>query len=239
MALTGYPLIFLAVASVVLLQRPGDRVAWVMAIAFGGLIAGAPLLDLEPRMAPSLRWFMVPVWAFLVWTMPAALYYLFAVFPAPSALDRRVPWLKILIGGAALAVGVVLAAFCLVFRDSGALWWVHEHVPRTVLAWVLSAYSLICMALALASLVMNAFGDAETRRKTRVILAGTVLGFVPILTLRAIMVSMSARRPEQVVPFWVWGIAVLAIGFVPLSVAYAVVKHRVMELPVLFRRSAR
>ncbi|MGQ5491063.1 hypothetical protein ACUH78_19690, partial [Thauera sp. ZXT1-4] len=27
-ALTGYPLIFLAVASVVLLQRPGDRAAW-------------------------------------------------------------------------------------------------------------------------------------------------------------------------------------------------------------------
>ena len=61
---------------------------------------------------------MVPVWAFLVWAMPAALYYLFAVFPAPSAFDRRVPWLKMLIGGAALAVGVVLAAICLVFRDS-------------------------------------------------------------------------------------------------------------------------
>jgi sigma-B regulation protein RsbU (phosphoserine phosphatase) len=238
-ALVGYPLIFLAVASVVLLQRPGDRVAWVMAIAFGGLIAGAPLLQLEPQMPPALRRFMVTVWACLVSTMPAALYYFFAVFPAASPLDRRVPWLKVILGRMALVAGVALAAICLVSGDSGGLWWIHERVPHTLVVWMLSSYSIACMALALASLVMNAFGDVETRRRTRVILAGTVLGFGPILTLRAVLASTSASRPEHVVPFWVWGLAVLAIGFVPLSVAYAVVKHRVMELPVLLRRSAR
>jgi phosphoserine phosphatase RsbU/P len=238
-ALTGYPLIFLAVASVVLLQRPGDRAAWVMALAFGGLIAGAPLLEFEPHMPPTLRRFMVTVWVFLVSTMPAALYYFFAVFPAPSPLDRRVPWLKRLLGSTALVVGALLAAICLVSGDSGALWWVLERVPRTLVVWVPSSYSILCLALALASLVTNASGDPETRRKTRVILAGAVLGFGPIIILRAILASTSETRPEHVVPFWVWGIAVLAIGFVPLSVAYAVVKYRVMDLPVLLRRSAR
>ena len=72
--LTGYPLIFLAVASAVLLQRPGDRDAWVMALAFGGLIASAPLLPIEAQMPSPLRRFMVPVWVFLASTMPAALY---------------------------------------------------------------------------------------------------------------------------------------------------------------------
>jgi phosphoserine phosphatase RsbU/P len=238
-ALAGYPLIFLAVASVVLLQRPGDRAAWVMALAFGGLIAGAPLLEFEAHMPPALRRFMVTVWVFLVSTMAAALYYFFAVFPASSPFDRRVPWLKLLLGGTALVVGAMLAAICLVAGDSGVLWWVLERVPRALMVWVVSSYGIVCLALALTSLVTNAFGDPETRRKTRVILAGTVLGFGPIITLRAIMASTRATRPEHVVPFWVWGIAVLAIGFVPLSVAYAVVKHRVMELPVLLRRSAR
>ena len=97
-ALTGYPLIFLAVASAVLLQRPGDRAAWVMALAFGGLIAGAPLLLFEPQMPPPLRRFMVPVWAFLISTMATALFYFFTVFPAPSPIDRRVPWLKRVLG---------------------------------------------------------------------------------------------------------------------------------------------
>jgi phosphoserine phosphatase RsbU/P len=138
-----------------------------------------------------------------------------------------------------VAVAVVGAALCLLFGDSGALWWVNEHVPRRMLAWTLSSYSVVCIALALASLVTNAFGDPETRRKTRVILAGTVVGLGPVMTLSLILVSTNTSRPERIVPFWAWALAVLAIGFVPLSVAYAVVKHRVMELPVLVRRSAR
>ena len=79
----------------------------------------------------------------------------------------------------------------------------------------------------------------ETRRKTRVILAGTVCGFGPITVLQIVLASSGRERPEEVIPFWGWAVAVLAISLVPLSVAYAVVKHRVMELPVLLRRSAR
>jgi phosphoserine phosphatase RsbU/P len=238
-ALTGYPLIFLAVAAAVLLQRPGDRDAWVMALAFGGLIAGAPLLLIEPQMPSPVRRFMVPVWAFLAATMPAALYYFFAVFPAASWVDRRVPWLKSVLGGTALTAGTVTAGACLAFGTSEGLWWIAERVPARLVEWVVSAYGLICLLLALGSLVTNAFGDAETRRKTRVILAGTVLGFGPVFALRIAIALGRSNRPEEVVPFWAWALAALAISLVPLSVAYAVVKHRVMELPVLLRRSAR
>jgi phosphoserine phosphatase RsbU/P len=239
LALTGYPLIFLAVASVVLLQRPGDRDAWVMAVAFGGLIAGAPLLLLEAQMPPPLRRFMVPVWVFLASSMPAALYYFFAVFPAPSWLDRRVPWLKRVIGGAAAAAGIVTAAICLAFGDSGGLRWIAERIPGAAISGTISIYSVTCMLLALASLLTNTFADPETRRKTRVILAGAVFGFGPIFVLRIVVAWRGGGRPDLIVPFWTWALAALAISLVPLSVAYAVVKHRVMELPVLLRRSAR
>ena len=135
--ITGYPLVFLAVASVVLLQRPADRDAWVMALAFGGLIASAPLLMIEPQMPSGLRRFMVPVWVFLESTMPAALYYFFAVFPAASAVDRRVPWLKWVLGGVAVTAGGITAGVCLAFGDSEGLWWVAEHVPAGTAAWIL------------------------------------------------------------------------------------------------------
>ena len=95
------------------------------------------------------------------------------------------------------------------------------------------------MLLAFASLITNAFGDPGTRRKTRVILAGAVLGFGPVMTLQVLLALRGTRQPEEIVPFWVWALAAMAISLVPLSVAYAVVKHRVMELPVLLRRSAR
>ena len=57
--------------------------------------------------------------------------------------------------------------------------------------------------------------------------------------LQIVLASSGRERPDEVIPFWGWALAVLAICLVPLSVAYAVVKHRVMELPVLLRRSAR
>ena len=40
-------------------------------------------------------------------------------------------------------------------------------------------------------------------------------------------------------PFWLWVGSLLALFLLPVSFAYAVVKHRVMEIPVLLRRSAR
>ena len=66
-----------------------------------------------------------------------------------------------------------------------------------------------------------------------------MLGFGPVMTLQVLLAVGRARQPEEIVPFWVWALAAMAISLVPLSVAYAVVKHRVMELPVLLRRSAR
>jgi hypothetical protein len=51
--------------------------------------------------------------------------------------------------------------------------------------------------------------------------------------------SVSYQREFIDFPFWVWVGAILALFLLPISFAYAVVKHRVMEIPVLIRRSAR
>lgn len=51
--LNSYPLLFLIVGLVVLLQRLEDRNAWLLALLFGGFIAAAPLL--EERLNPALR----------------------------------------------------------------------------------------------------------------------------------------------------------------------------------------
>jgi sigma-B regulation protein RsbU (phosphoserine phosphatase) len=50
----------------------------------------------------------------------------------------------------------------------------------------------------------------------------------------------SQQEPNPLIlPFWTWTAGVAALTLVPLSFAYAVVKHRVMEIPVLLKRSAR
>jgi sigma-B regulation protein RsbU (phosphoserine phosphatase) len=54
-------------------------------------------------------------------------------------------------------------------------------------------------------------------------------------------IEVRGLRGTQILslPFWVWVGPILALYLLPLSFAYAVVRYRVMEFPVLLRRSAR
>src|SRR5207253_2474013 len=70
--------------------------------------------------------------------------------------------------------------------------------------------------------------------KGAALLFGTVAGVLPIV-LERVAVDFTGYHP----PFWLDTVLVLVVFLYPLSFAYAVVKHRVMELPVLLRRSAR
>jgi len=112
-------------------------------------------------------------------------------------------------------------------------------VKRTPLGWGIFCYESAVFGLGFASLVWNSVRPPtpEARRKTRVIVWGTLVGFGP--GFLAYMWAQASRKRLDELPFWVWTLAVLALTLMPLSYAYAVVKHRVLEIPVLLRRSAR
>jgi sigma-B regulation protein RsbU (phosphoserine phosphatase) len=78
---------------------------------------------------------------------------------------------------------------------------------------------------------------AEARRKTRVILWGMLAGFGPLFVL--FTAAFLTNFPIWEVPFWMLALGVISLSLMPLSFAYAVVKHRVLEIPVLLKRSAR
>src|SRR5207249_9337103 len=94
-------------------------------------------------------------------------------------------------------------------------------------------------SLALASLIWKGLRapTLEARRKTRVIVWGSVAGVLPFMALNAAALFMG-RNPYYF-PFWVWAASVLAVLLLPLSFAYAIIKHRVLEIPLLLKRGAR
>jgi sigma-B regulation protein RsbU (phosphoserine phosphatase) len=95
----------------------------------------------------------------------------------------------------------------------------------------------VFIALGLISLAGNTFAgssDPGVRRKSRVILWGTLIGVLPMVIERAAM-DFAGYHPS----FWVNTVLIVVCALYPLSFGYAVVKHRVMEIPVLLRRSAR
>src|SRR5208283_3952452 len=76
--------------------------------------------------------------------------------------------------------------------------------------------------------------SVDDRRKLKVIFWGTVVGVTP-----AIVIGLMQDVFHTDFSFWVNFAKVILLFLFPLSFAYAVVKHRVMDVPVLLKRSAR
>ncbi len=231
--ITGsFPIPFLLVAFAVLFLRLEEPNAWLLALLFCAFVA-APSFFNSGALSPPLRSFAFAFRAVFLGMLCPLFYLFFAVFPLQSPLDRRLPWLK----WAGLLLGI-----CTVFpglrTGDPSLPPVVAHLVGSRNADLIGAalkYALL--ALGMISLAQNSFMAAvppDARRKSRVILWGTVAGVLPMVLGRAV-VDFTGYRPS----FWLDTGLVLVLFLYPLSFAYAVVKHRVMELPVLLRRSAR
>jgi sigma-B regulation protein RsbU (phosphoserine phosphatase) len=234
-----YPLLFLLVSVPVLLLRYEDRNAWLLALLFAALIAAAPFFGRDAHAPGALRGFAIAYKTAFNSLAPSLFYFFFAVFPAPSSIDRRWPWLKWLLLGIGAAVGLPVALASLLTGDTRAAQWLLARFGSTGIERPFVVYNFGGFLLGFASLIANARAaeDAATRRKARVILWGTLVGNGPILALN--LASLATGWSVYSFPLWFWAPCVMFLLLWPLSFAYAVVRHRVLEVPLLLKRSAR
>jgi len=231
----SYPALFLLVGFAVLFLRLEDPHAWLLALLFSGF-AAAPGFTSPVRLPPVLREFALAYHNLFGGMLCPLFYIFFAIFPARSKLDRRFPWLK----WASLAFGaaMVIPGFWTGdLRTPGVAALLVGERNGNLIRHFFVYGSYVVFGLGLVSLIENATAvaaDPEVRRKSRVILWGTVFGVVPIL-LERMAVDFAGYQPS----FWVDTFFIVVLLLYPLSFAYAVVKHRVMEIPVLLKRSAR
>lgn len=236
-----YPLVFLVVGLAVLFLKVEDRNAWLLALFFAGFIA---LPDISPGGFPSaFRGFFMSFHVVMSNLAPAFLYLFLAIFPAPSPLERSVPWLKwifLALCGVFAAVGLWTIISAKAYEsvwiplDFGGPAWRGPAIRMSGFFLGLGAEGL-----AVVSLLGNSFWalTPEAQRKARMIVWGMVCGLLPIMLLVSTL-NLTGRKIQDV-PFWLYSFCVLALFLLPLSFAYAVVKHRVLEIPVLLKRSAR
>ena len=233
---SSVPLVFLLVALTVLFQRLHDRNAWVMALMFCGFMS---LMNPGAASAsPALPDFMMAYRLTLLMMAPGLFGFFFLVFPARSRLDELAPWLKwLLVGFGALLVltgapwrpllgqpfsGNLAGETILPGRL--ALWRAYGVFGNVFLGTGVGVLALIGHAARAAS--------SEIRRKARVLAWGTVAAIAPALVIAVVELVGT-------VPDWLAACALLAFPLMPLSFAYAVVRHRVMAVPVLVQRGAR
>jgi hypothetical protein len=237
--LNYYPLPFLIVGLLVLFLRVEDKNAWLLAILFAGFIAAAPMAFLEGVLSPPLRRFMLSYMLLLYGLEPAVFYWFFGTFPTSSPIDRGLPWLKWLLLGIAVLCCLPLAAVALVTGSSELATRLVQGFGERPFFALSAAYLYGGFGLGLASLIWNSV-QAPTpndRRKTRVMVWGTVAGLGPILLVSTF--SFIQHKVYYAYPFWIVVLPIIALGILPVSFAYAVVKYRALEIPVLLKRSAR
>ena len=252
-----YPLGFLIVGIGVLVLRPDDPNAWLLALLFGGYLAIAPLF--EGNIPPPIRGFVVFYKIVMSWSGLALFYYFFAAFPSPSPLDRKGPWLKYALLSGALITAVPIGFRCLLAGGTLPLYLGFRWPGAGFFNWVLAFQTGLpapaprgwpsplvvfigsfigAVMLGLASLICNSLlsPDAQVRRKARVMLWGTGVGTAPVCLVTGVVFFGGVKS----LPLAFWQISVLLLSWLwPLSFAYAVVKHRVLEIPLLLKHSAR
>jgi len=227
-----FPAFFLLVGFGVLFLRIDDPYAWLLSLLFVCFIA-IPNFQNFNIFPPALTSLVHIFRSLFAGMLAAMLYTFFAVFPERSPIDRRVPWLKwfaLLFGLSQALPGLATGDFhwpdalSKMFGYSAA-----NYVRLTI------SYSLFLLAV--VSLLLNSVSretSVEARRKSRVMLWGTAVGIVPII-LERVAADLLGYKP----PAWLNDSLPLLVFLYPLSFAYAVVKHRVLEIPALLRRSAR
>jgi len=227
-----YPMLFLVIGLAVLFLRVEDRNAWLLALLFATFITAGDMPDEFAAAPVNLRFFLLAYRTLLGSILTGLFYFFFAVFPTRSPIDRKVPWLKwvLLLGCLCLGLGGYRRGYY------SALPFILTVVPDRIAQDARRVVSYGSVLLGLVSLLWNRISTSnrDDVRKIKVIFWGTVVGVSP-----AVIMALAQEVFYAQISFWLNFAKVILLFLFPLSFAYAVVKHRVMDIPVLLKRSAR
>ncbi len=226
---------FLVVGLLVFLLKPHDKPALLLSLWFGAI----------SNVFPAELYMLLPGW--LMWVVVASLIlrwlfvplclHFFLIFPEESPLLRRFPRLEwylylpyLLIFLPHFAITLVLWA---ISPDRAVAF--YQGFPRFTQATYL--LGLAYFAGGILSLAVNyRRASLPSRRKMRVILAGTIAGFLPASIWFAVTMLFGNTRVGMWMYSWPFPAVVAANLLVPPAYAYAILRHRVIPISFIIRR---
>jgi sigma-B regulation protein RsbU (phosphoserine phosphatase) len=234
-------LLFWLVGLLVLLLKAEDKQAWLLALTLGSfstLLGGgfpgdmpADWLSLMVAVARIAGLFSLPL-----------LLHLFLIFPQPSPWLRRWPGLtKWLYAPLCLFALPIFGVSRLPLEWSTPIFswppmrWLGQHGLRMAAYQSLLFYlymALICLWLGYR------MADTAGRRRLRVVMWGSLIGFGSLLL---VLIMEATNIQEKLATIWSWlqFSTLFTLPLVPISFAYAIVRHRVIPISLMLRRGAR
>jgi hypothetical protein len=162
-------------------------------------------------------------------------FHFFLVFPQPSPLLNRFPRFEFYLYLPFLLFGVPLGATELIARATNPDHAFEGWGSFNALVKLTSIIFLLYLVGGSISLVVNYVkADRLARRKLRVVLVGTLAGLLPSVLLIGILIVFNPSFSSTLT------LAFLATSFlfplIPLSFAYAIMRHQVIPVGLIIRR---
>jgi PAS domain S-box-containing protein len=168
---------------------------------------------------------VVLLWALSLPAAGSALMYLALMFPQELPIIQRWPFLRLI----PFAIGLILAIF--IARDILLPPDPYAYIDSWRWGYIFIAVGILSFLVSLAGRV---FGESSpfVRQQSRVIIFGAALAFLPILVLYLLPIgfldSVPEFRPELLFP---------PIILLPLSVTYAILRYRLLDVDRLLSRA--
>lgn len=171
---------FLFTGLIVLLLKPDDKLALLLALMLG-LISGGGY-SRETLEAQPIYFAAAVLINFLRMFVPVIFLHFFLVFPERSPLLQRFPRFEWMIYPLWFLLSVLYTTYIMLL-DMTAPERVYEATQRLiVLGWTETIVSLIYVFGGLISLIVNyRQANTQSQRKLRVVLFGTLAGLLPVL----------------------------------------------------------
>lgn len=227
-SLTAVGFIFVVVGLVVLLKRTD-----IMAVLFTAICYTLSYLITEHPLSFSAAIQFIEEFLrdlFFIF-FPALMLHFFLVFPGRliERGTRRERFLRfIYIPPTALAIST-LAAMARQYAsalDTATIGFIEKLNATTAIFWV--AY----IATGLAAFVRTyAVSERVQRIKFRIVILGVIIGIVPITV---VMLAKQFNPMMEVPARYIWP---LFLSFMPISFAYAILKHDALDLGLAVRKS--
>jgi two-component system, NtrC family, sensor kinase len=219
----------LVVGTVVMLRRPVDRTSlhfYAICVLFFLMYSTSYTGKLD-----LVDWLFV--WTDHVATLllPVVFLHFCLTFPEKRLRTQRLWLVPALYMPALVVTGATAMSQALFARgeEPGALWGIVETIDA---ARPLYFATLFTLAFAVLLRSYHRTRSLTARRQVKWLVWGTAAGAFPFLAFYALPFALG-REP---------GLAMQLVGYgplalIPLSLAYAVVKHRLMDVELIFRRS--
>jgi sigma-B regulation protein RsbU (phosphoserine phosphatase) len=229
------PVLSLVLGFTVALLRPRDGRAWLLLLMMMSFTQASPIGVDEAGWPTWLRVWAVAYDQLLTSTWPIWMMLFGLAFPEPLGFDRRHPWIKWLL--------IVPLAFCAVTGTLATLVRVEGWGGVAFAIVIEGTYGRLPMFLAMIAIstffaTLGAKGgmasSPDVKRRLYLVYWGSVMGLTPMFLV--ILWAIFAGQGDASLPPSLLAIVLLSLVFFPLSLAYAIVVHRALDVRVVVRQ---